>query len=280
MPSIVPPLDIIPKLPGKGADIVSDAILKQTDLLLDQVTELVQNTIKLPENAGCADPNVVAAKEQLQRIQTQLDSLQSSMPKIQQTISIVQQIVSVAQSIKATTTLAQLSNPVTAGVFIATQLIAIQDATIVNSIASLKQLSVIADSLTSKLNVIVPQLTSAVSKIASACNTEEFSLEVPEFNSSGSLDAINYANELPTKFYIEDNVSDSDIAGRSAAIEYVLATQQDLLTSIQEAPSQVYREHGVPAGDLGKIGDYYIDLDTFNAYGPKLSKTDWGQPVN
>lgn len=277
---LVPPLDFIPKIPAKGVEIISDRILKQTDTLLDQVNSLVQDSLKLPENVGCADPNIVSAKQQLVKVQEQITGLQNSLPQLQQTIGAVKQVVSVAQTIKATTTLAQLSNPVTAGVFIATQLVAIQDATIVNAIASLKQLSVVADTLESKLNVLVPPLMSAISKIAASCNTEDFSIELPQFNSSGSSEDINYNNEYPSKFYIEANVSDSDLLGRNTAIEQLLSTQQDLLTSLQEAPSQVYQLHGVPAGDLGKIGDYYIDLDTSLAYGPKLSKSDWGQPVN
>ena len=279
---LVPPLDLIPKLPAKGVEIISDRILKQTDTLLDQVNSLVQDSVKLPENAGCTDPNIVSAKQQLVKVQDQITALQNSLPQLQQTIGAVKQVVTVAQTIKATTTLAQLSNPVTAGVFIATQLVAIQDATIVNAIASLKQLSVVADTLESKLNVLVPPLMSAISKIAASCNTEEFSIEIPQFNSSSlsSIEDINYNNEFPSKFYIEANVSDSDLLGRNTAIEQLLSTQQDLLTSLQEAPSQVYQLHGVPAGDLGKIGDYYIDLNTSLAYGPKLSKSDWGQPVN
>jgi hypothetical protein len=43
---------------------------------------------------------------------------------------------------------------------------------------------------------------------------------------------------------------------------------------LQEAPSKVYQDNGLPAADLGKIGDYYIDLSTSTVYGPKLSASE------
>jgi len=42
--------------------------------------------------------------------------------------------------------------------------------------------------------------------------------------------------------------------------------------------SSIYRQAGAPSNDLGNIGDYYIDSDTKNFYGPKTS-SGWGQPV-
>jgi hypothetical protein len=70
-------------------------------------------------------------------------------------------------------------------------------------------------------------------------------------------------------------VSQSDLDDRADTIELLLSQQQDLLTSLLEAPSKVYQDYGIPANDLGKLGDYYIDLDSQTVYGPKLSSTNW-----
>ena len=54
----------------------------------------------------------------------------------------------------------------------------------------------------------------------------------------------------------------------------------NLLTSLQEAPSQVYKQAGPPPAKLGKPGDYYINTQNNTPYGPKKSNTNWGGPIN
>lgn len=43
--------------------------------------------------------------------------------------------------------------------------------------------------------------------------------------------------------------------------------------------SQIYNGSGVPASSMGATGDYYIDKDNAEMYGPK-SSTGWGAPVS
>jgi hypothetical protein len=267
---IVPPLDRIPKLPGQAANLIQTEFDKQTDILLEQVNKTVQDSIKLPTNVHCDDPRIKQLKDQLQTIQAQLTKVQDEIPKIQEKVDTVKNIIGVAQGIKSAITIAQLSNPVTAPVFIAQQLTEIQNATIVNAIASLKQFESIPTTLLAKIQTIVPPLTNAISKISLACNGEVDNLEIPTDGNN-----VDYNDLVPTEFYVEKNVSDSDLQERSDNIELLLQQQRDLLSSLQEAPSKVYQDNGLPAADLGKIGDYYIDLDTSTVYGPKLSASEW-----
>ena len=283
MSAIVPPLDFIPKLPGKAVTQVMKQLDIQTDRLLEQVNTTVQNSIKLPSNVKCDDPRIKKVKQQLADIQGQITKVQETIPKIQQTIDTVKQIVTIAQGIKTAISIAQLSNPVTAPVFIAAQLTAIQDATIVNAIESLNQFSTIPTSLTSKLQTIVPPLTNALKKVSNACGEDDdtnFELPSSLVDDANNDNDNDYNDLVPTEFYNEDNVSESDLQDRSDSIEQLLTQQRNLLTSLQEAPSKVYQQPGVPAGQVGKIGDYYIDIQSSKIYGPKPSLTEWGQPVN
>ena len=157
--------------------------------------------------------------------------------------------------------------------FIATQLTAIQDATIVNAIASLNQFATLPDQLLGRLTSLLPPLLSALSKIGGACNGEAPELTVPDGLSTTSGDDFNAA--LPSEFYRDVNVSEDDLTDRSNQIEKLLQQQQDLLTSLLEAPSQVYRQAGAPLADLGKAGDYYVDTNTDTVYGPKITATRW-----
>jgi len=287
MSAIVPPLDFIPKLPGKAVADVIRQLNSQTDRLTIQVNDAVQNSVKLPAGANCDDPRVTKIKDQLSEIQRQISRVQETIPKIQQTIDSVKQVVAVAQGIKTAVTIAQLSNPLTAPGFIAAQLTAIQDATIVNSIESLNQFSSIPETLSSKLATIVPPLTSAINKVSSICGDTDLEFSLPstgdtdlEFSLPSTFSTEDFNDLVPTEFYTDDNVSDSDLQDRSDSIETLLTQQRDLLTSLQEAPSQVYRDSGIPSGDVGKVGDYYIDTELSNIYGPKPSSNNWGQPVN
>lgn len=279
MSAIVPPLDFIPKLPARAVSEIMKQLNIQTDRLATQVTKTVEDSVKLPASAHCDDPRVKKIKDQLTEIQGQITKVQEQIPKIQQTIETVKQVVAVAQGIKTAITIAQLSNPITAPVFIASQLTAIQDATIVNAIESLNQFSTIPGTLASKLATIVPPLTNALNKVAATCGETETDFELPG-NLLSDDQLVDYNDLVATKFYNTDNVSESDLDDRSTSIELLLMQQRNLLTSLQEAPSQVYQLAGVPAGNVGKVGDYYIDTQTSRIYGPKPSLTDWGQPVN
>ncbi|WP_445665694.1 hypothetical protein [Fodinibius sp. AD559] len=46
-----------------------------------------------------------------------------------------------------------------------------------------------------------------------------------------------------------------------------------------EDGSQIHSGTGAPASSLGSVGDYYLDKDTYELYGPKTDQ-GWGSPIN
>ena len=298
MSAIVPPLDLIPKLPAKGVNKFVTVFDKQTDRLTDQVLKVVQDATKLPSNLKCNDPNISKIKNQIEQIQKQITTIQELVPKVQKVVTTVKSLISVAQSIKLALTTAQLSNPITAPVFIASQLMLIQDAVLVNAITSLSSLATIPATLPAKLAPLIPQLISAANIVSNACGNEEPPLNIPiiaDNSDNGDngdngydgfgdridgIDAVTgYNDALETEFYTKVNVSEDDLNFRSDTIEQLLSQQRELLSSILEAPSKVYQASGGPVNTLGKLGDYYINLDDQSIYGPKLENNSWGQPV-
>lgn len=274
MSAIVPPLDFIPKLPSVAVTETIKQINTQTDVLLQTVTKTVTDSIKLPGNCKCDDPRMKKIKEQLAQVQEQIAQIQATIPKVQTTINTVKQIVNIAIGIKSAISAAQLSNPTTAAVFIATQLTLIQDATIVNALESLKQFEQVPNTLVSKVQTVIPPILSALQRVESACGDDTDSVEIPaDFLRDGNV--TDYNDLVETDFYTEDNVNDKDISDRSDLIQDILKRQQDLLTSLQEAPSVVYQGTGLPVNSIGKPGDYYIDQNTQIVYGPKVSYTSW-----
>ena len=258
---------------------------------------------KLPPNLKCNDPSIKQIKDQIAQIQKQIVTIQDLVPKIQTAVSTVKSLIAVAQGIKLTLTAAQLSNPITAPVFIASQLMLIQDAVLVNAITSLKSLSAIPATLPGKLAPLIPQLVAAANIVGNACGNEEPPLDIPTISDNGDSgngdsgdsgnngydglgdridgidDVAGYGDALKTEFYTKVNVSEEDLEFRSDTIEQLLSQQRDLLTSILEAPSKVYQTTAKPIGSLGKLGDYVIDNFNKNMYGPKLENDSWGQPV-
>ena len=300
MSAIVPPLDLIPKLPAKGVNKFVGVFDKQIDRLVDQVMKVVHDSTKLPPNLKCNDPSIKQIKDQIAQIQKQIVTIQDLVPKIQTAVSTVKSLIAVAQGIKLTLTAAQLSNPITAPVFIASQLMLIQDAVLVNAITSLKSLSAIPATLPGKLAPLIPQLVAAANIVGNACGNEEPPLDIPTISDNGDSgdgdsgnngydglgdridgidDVAGYGDALKTEFYTKVNVSEEDLDFRSDTIEQLLSQQRDLLTSILEAPSKVHQTTAEPSGSLGKLGDYVIDNFNKNMYGPKLENDSWGQPV-
>lgn len=318
MSSITPPLDRLPRVPAKILTKLSGTVDKAVAKLNQQVQKTIKDATKLPDNCKCDDPRVRKVKTQLTNVQSQISQIQNSISQIQSIANTVKGIVTTAVAIKSTITAAQLLNPITAPVFIAQNLMAVQDTIIVNALASLNQFAAIPSSISSNLALVVPQLTEAINKLSQICNFDagdstgvggevkpldvSSSVMVKVKNLSKLVENQNKAipaeelkiklnANLPTEFYNDNNVSDSDIENRSEEIQILLddlgasiveqaSMQAQLQQSILEAPSVVYQQNGKPAGNLGKLGDYYIDLQTQQIYGPKLSSTDWGNAIS
>lgn len=388
MSSIVPPLDYIPNLPGLGVNVVIRQFDNLIDRLIERLEQVISKVIGLPEDVDCNSELVKTLKRVLADIQKFLDMIQRNLKKIQKAIRIIREILRIAKKIKQAITAAQLLNPITAPVFIANQLMLIQDATIVNAIEALKQFKTIPSSVLSKLSALVPFTLNAIQELSNACENVPPLVVSPEIykpknipgtnsngdNSSSTLEDLpanvqlynettntylgmfnlvqktkdsdsywmlrivkgetlsnavanqligqkiritcgsgqiafakvisinpnlqpdsfclrtieplqnictssfpkeDYNDEVPTEFYTELNVSDEDLEFRSDTIELLLQQQQNLLTSLLEAPSKVIQGSGQPLDSIGKAGDYYVDVSTNTVYGPKISINSW-----
>jgi hypothetical protein len=280
MPAIFPPLDRIPNLPPQITDKAIQQLNKLVDQLGDKVVTVAKDSVKLPEKCNCDDPRIKKIKKDLTDVQTLITKLQTEVPKIQKIINTTKTIITAANGVKTALSAAQLSNPVTAPLFLAMLLKDVQDATIKNALASVQQLAKVPPSLTAQLNKFVPPIQEALGKIGSSCNGEVPAISIPTstLRDADALDSFgdgfDYNDLLDSEFYQEINVSQEDLTSRSENIQKLIEQQQSLLT-LQEAPSQVYQLVGRPSDDLGKTGDYYIDTQNLMIYGPKPSDTEW-----
>lgn len=278
--AIVPPLDEIPKLAGKLTNQLVELGLKETDKLIDQSLKIVQDSIQIPIKCKCDDPKVKKLKRDLETIQQQIQRVQQTLPKVQQVVNTTKTVINIAQGIKTAITAAQLSNPVTAPLFIAQQLQAIQDATIANALTCINQLAEYPPTLINKLPpLIMPPIQEALQKLNSACNGDVPDITMPSIDGP-PVDINTYNDLFPSEFYRNINVSEQDLLDRANAIQTLITRQLDVLSNLQEAPSTVFQQTGKPTEDIGKLGDYYIDTENLIFYGPKLSDTEWPPGIN
>ena len=276
--SIIPPLDRLTKAPSFGVDKIQQQFNDILDSVVDQANQTIKDSVKLPTNVKCDDPRVQNIKQNLENIQSLITQVQQNIPKIQSAITAVNTIVSTAQGINAAIAAAQLSNPVTAALFISLQTQAIQNQLIVNAVEAVKPLQSLPTQIESKILTLVPVLITAISKLNTVCGDSDIELNIPNISTESTV--TDYNDLVPTEFYNESNVSETDLTQRSDSIEQLVEQQRNLLTSLQEAPSQVYKQEGNPPPELGKIGDYYLNTSNNVSYGPKITDTDWGNPLN
>ena len=293
--SVIPPLDRITKAPALGVDKIQQQFNKILDSIADQANKTIKDSAKLPTNVNSDDPRVKNIKQSLENIQLSITKVQENIPKIQKAVTAITTIISTAQGINASIATAQLAVPVTAGLFIAMQTQALQNQLIVNAIEAVKPLQSLPDQIESKITILIPILIAAISKLNTITN-DDVELNIPSIPRADNVELNvlnipltddvelntdnNYNDLIPTEFYNELNVSETDLTQRSDSIEQLVEQQQNLLTSLQEAPSQVYRGNGNPLPNLGKIGDYYLNTSNNVSYGPKISDNDWGTPIN
>jgi len=284
--AIAPPLDEITKLPAVGVDLLQGEFNKLVEQALDAAKEVINDSVKLPKSIKCDDPRIDKMKSDLQQVTDGIQKIQETIPVVQDVITGVKTVITTAQAIKATIAAAQLSNPLTVAQFIAATANALQDEIIANAVAAVIPLQAVPLQTVSKLETLVPPLLAAIARLNKACN-EDIGLEIPSIATAideSGIDDVDdvddYNDLLSSEFYRDVNVSETDLDQRSNTIQQLVEQQQNLLTSLQEAPSQVYKQAGPPPAKLGKPGDYYINTQNNTPYGPKKSNTNWGGPIN
>ena len=269
------------------SQIVQQIILllsKQIDAISNLAEKTSTDCLNLAHNVKCSVPTVKQIKGQLADLQRLIDQLNIIINRTSDIISIINTVATTAFVLK----IIQLAIPAVPGVPTGpiTELINIFTKLIDNAKSSINSLKGILANIKSQFNRINSLIANSINTIGSICNNESFTVtsEVASIiNNASSIignDTSNINDQYPTEFYTNINVSDDDINLRFNTISELLENQLDVMTNLVEAPSKVYQASGVPENNLGKLGDYYINLDNQSIYGPKAQADDWGQPVN
>lgn len=272
------------QIPSQIVQRIILLLSKQIDAISNLAEKTSTDCLNLAHNVKCSDPTVKQIKGQLADLQRLIDQLNIIINRTSDIISIINTVATTASVLK----IIQLAIPAVPGVPTGpiTELINIFTKLIDNAKSSINSLKGILANIKSQFNRINSLIANSINTIGSICNNESFTVtsEVASIiNNASSIignDTSNINDQYPTEFYTNINVSDDDINLRFNTISELLENQLDVMTNLVEAPSKVYQASGVPENNLGKLGDYYINLDNQSIYGPKTQADDWGQPVN
>jgi hypothetical protein len=257
---VSPPLDKIPALPAQAVTLIMELLSNQINSLQEQAIDAIERS-SLPDRIDCDDPRVQAAIEAFDKLNELINKIRDLIPTIQRVTNTIQTLIGTAQGIKA----AQLLNPITAPAVIAAELIIVQNMTIANALIAIQQFKQIPTLIENAILGLGPTLLDVAQRLATVCdeNGIEFNIDNLNLNALGEIDVDG------------DGIGDLGID----QLDGLLKQQRDLLQSLEEAPSKVYSNNGVPGSDLGKPGDYYIDLQNKLIYGPKPTRTSWADGI-
>jgi hypothetical protein len=250
---VSPPLDKIPALPAQAVTLIMELLSNQINSLQEQAIDAIERS-SLPDRIDCDDPRVQAAIEAFDKLNELINKIRDLIPTIQRVTNTIQTLIGTAQGIKA----AQLLNPITAPAVIAAELIIVQNMTIANALIAVQQFENIPTLIENAILGLGPTLLDVAQRLATVCdeNGIEFNIDNLDITNTSSLDSLDISE-----------------------LDNMLKQQKDLLQSLEEAPSKVYSNNGVPGSDLGKPGDYYIDLQNKLIYGPKPARTSWADGI-
>ena len=275
--ALQPPLDQAVQPIIQAFTGLTDNLDNIQDKILEYVNNLQEKLINLPDKIDCNDPRISEMKDLLSSINDRISDTQRLTENIQTVINILLVIATAAAvAIAIAIVITLVGNPAieqglkTAAFVVATIL------------GILGLISLNLDSIVSLIQSLPDTLNNVLDKISSTCNNQAINLNtLKNLNDSDSqIDISQFEDMTESEFYQLINVSESDIQGRENKIEQLLEQQKSLLDNLIEAPSNVLVNTGVPDNNLGKTGDYYINKQNNQIYGPKVSDTSWGSPLN
>jgi hypothetical protein len=298
----------------KNIDKSIDSLVNDTTRFVKSVTKLPKNCNCDDPDIRKIKQQLATIQKQLTAVQNSIPKIQSTVQKVQQVVSIANTIrtgVIAAQLINPITApvfLAQQTMLIQDAIIVN----ALQSLSSFQSVPNeiLSKLAVIIPQLLQSIQTIGQVCNGDVNPLEYNKAVDDKLANNPQSSLVNSqIDSNQIANELfpgntniadqlaaadadkiindgsnkwnisiPTEFYNEYNVADSDLIDRAAAIQSLneqLTTIEELQKSLLEAPSKVIRKSGIPSPTDGKLGDYYINTDDDSIFGPKLSNDSW-----
>lgn len=260
------PFNKVSKIPSVILKQVLNILFKQQQLILNLILQMDSFVLSMPITAKCDDAEVLALKNKLAELQNSIDNLNAILNVLPPVTAAFRTISTIATVISTI----QLAIPAVPPA---------PQGPIAQTISSFADLIANVDACTATLNNIITQMnsfsqqigtsiTGAQQKIADVCKTTSGSV-------SSSNDGTQTQYDQTSKFYRPINVSDDDLNQRLQTIQDLIDNGFDVLTNLNEAPSKVITGTGIPTDNIGQPGDYYVNTQNQNIFGPKGQTNSW-----
>jgi len=246
-----------------------------------ELPNLLEN---IPTNVTCDDADV-------RELRNKLESLLNFLEKLNDLISVLSTVVNVLKIIGRIAQAAAFASSLIVPVIPP----AVQNAIIASAQLGQNALTVAGILQTSfdRLLAIFPKILTTATQTQQFLNNlcNESADRVNDFlnnlaaNNSGNntIDvtlvtpptAQEILDQYPSTFYTELNVSDEDLNARYQEIVELIDGGFDVINNLVELPTNVLTGQGAPADTLGTAGDFYIDTQTNQLFGPKPTNGSW-----
>jgi hypothetical protein len=242
-----------------------------------QIPNLLEN---IPTNVSCDDADVRELRNKLEALLNFLEKINDLIAVLSTVVDVLKILARVGQAVAAASSLiVPTIPPATQNVITANAQLSQNSLTVANILLS------IFDRLLALFPTILTSATQAQQFLNNLCN--ESADRVNDFlNNLSGNDTIDVtlvtpptAEELleqfPSTFYTELNVSDEDLDARYQEIVELIDGGFDVINNLVELPTNVLTGQGSPLNTIGTAGDFYIDTQTNQLFGPKPTNGSW-----
>ena len=242
-----------------------------------ELPNLLEN---IPTNVTCDDADV-------RELRNKLEALLNFLEKINDLIAVLSTVVDVLKI------LARIGQATAAASLLSPVPLPPQVQSVIDSSSQLAQNSLtVANILLSIFNrllalfpIILKSAAETQQFLNNLCNEDADRVNDFLNNLSGNdtIDvtlvtpptAAELLEQYPSTFYTELNVSDEDLNSRYQEIVELIDGGFDVINNLVELPTNVLTGQGAPADTLGTAGDFYINTQTNQLFGPKPTNGSW-----
>jgi len=241
-----------------------------------QIPNLLEN---IPTNVSCDDADVRELRNKLEALLNFLEKINDLIAVLSTVVNVLKILARVGQAAALAATLVTPTNGAAQSAGESNAQLAQNSLTVANILLS------IFDRLLALFPTILTSAAQAQQFLNNLCN--ESADRVNDFlNNLSGNDTIDVtlvtpptAEELleqfPSTFYTELNVSDEDLDARYQEIVELIDGGFDVINNLVELPTNVLTGQGSPLNTIGTAGDFYIDTQTNQLFGPKPTNGSW-----
>jgi len=241
-----------------------------------ELPNLLEN---IPTNVTCDDADVRELRNKLEALLNFLEKINDLIAVLSTVVDVLKILARVGQALAVGATLITPTNGAAQSIGESNAQLAQNSLTVANILLS------IFDRLLALFPTILKSASETQRFLNNLCNESDDRVNDFLNNLSGN-DTIDVTlvtpptaqeilDQYPSTFYTELNVSDEDLNARYQEIVELIDGGFDVINNLVELPTNVLTGQGDPVDTLGTAGDFYIDTQTNQLFGPKPTNGSW-----